>query len=139
MHSNVELTKEFNATVDKVWEAITNNTAMKEWYYDVPDFEAKEGYNFSFYGNSDEKYHHFCEVLEVIPQEKLKHSWSYPELSKEKTIITWELEDKNGQTVLHLKHKGLETLEHLGVNFRKENFEKEWTEILQSLKDYLEK
>ena len=83
MHENVKISVKVNAPLDKVWNAITNKEQMKNWYFDVPDFEPKIGNNFSFYGGDEnEEYHHFCEIVDLIPNEKLKHSWTYPEISK---------------------------------------------------------
>ena len=123
MHENVKISVKVNAPLDKVWNAITNKEQMKNWYFDVPDFEPKIGNNFSFYGGDEnEEYHHFCEIVDLIPNEKLKHSWTYPEISKET-----------------LTHKGLEAFEHLGENFKIHSFRKGWEDIVgKSLKEFVE-
>ena len=41
MHENVKISVKVNAPLDKVWNAITNKEQMKNWYFDVPDFEPK--------------------------------------------------------------------------------------------------
>lgn len=140
MHNNVIVKERVNAPVEKVWNAITNKDDMKVWYFDIPDFAPVMHQEFSFYEPGNEKkYHHYGEVLEVIPNKKLKHSWSYPDISKEKTIVKWELEEDGDGTVVTLTHKGLENLEHLGDDFATKNFEKGWTEIVNSsLKNFLE-
>ena len=74
-----------------------------------------------------------------MPQEKLKHSWTYPDISKEKTIVKWELQPENDGTVITLTHKGLENFHHLGEDFYPESFKKGWEEIIgSSLKNYVE-
>lgn len=140
MHENVKISVKVNAPVEKVWNALTDKEQMKKWYFDAPDFDAKVGNNFSFYGGDEnEEYHHFCEIVDVIPNQKLKHSWTYPEISKEKTLVKWELQPENGGTMVTLTHKGLEALEHLGENFRVQSFQNGWTEILNnSLKNFVE-
>jgi uncharacterized protein YndB with AHSA1/START domain len=55
MHENVKISVKVNAPLDKVWNAITNKEQMKNWYFDVPDFEPKIGNNFSFYGETRTK------------------------------------------------------------------------------------
>ena len=123
MHENVKISVKVNAPLDKVWNAITNKEQMKNWYFDVPDFEPKIGNNFSFYGGDEnEEYHHFCEIVDLIPNEKLKYSWTYPEISKEKTLVKWELKPENEGTIVTLTHKGLEAFEHLGENFKIHSF-----------------
>jgi uncharacterized protein YndB with AHSA1/START domain len=141
MHNNVIIKQRVNATVEKVWKALTDQAQMKEWYFDIPDFETDLHTEFSFYGSDGEtKQQHHGEILEVIPQEKLKYSWSYPEISKEKTIVKWNLQKEAETTLVILTHKGLENLEHLGEGFKKENFEKIWTKIVsEKLKNFVEK
>lgn len=76
----------------------------------------------------------------MIPNVKLKHTWSYPEFSKEKTIVKWRLEEADGGTLVTLTHKGLENLNHLGNDFRRESFEEGWNEIVgKNLKEFVEK
>lgn len=141
MHENVVIKQRVNAPVEKVWNALTDKAQMKEWYFDIPDFELGLHKEFNFYEPGEEKrFHHHAEILEVIPNEKFKHTWSYPEISKEKTIVRWELEEENGGTVITLTHKGLENFSHLGKDFQKESFENGWTGIVgQSLKEFIEK
>ena len=140
MHENVTISVKVNAPLDKVWNAITNKEQMKNWYFDVPDFEPKIGNNFSFYGGDEnEEYHHFCEIVDLIPNEKLKYSWTYPEISKEKTLVKWELKPENEGTIVTLTHKGLEAFEHLGENFKIHSFRKGWEDIVgKSLKEFVE-
>ena len=140
MHENVKIKIKENAPLDKVWNAITNKEQMKNWYFDVPDFEPKIGNNFSFYGGDEnEEYHHFCEIVDLIPNEKLKYSWTYPEISKEKTLVKWELKPENEGTIVTLTHKGLEAFEHLGENFKIHSFRKGWEDIVgKSLKEFVE-
>ena len=140
MHENVKISVKVNAPLDKVWNAITNKEQMKNWYFDVPDFEPKIGNNFSFYGGDEnEEYQHFCEIVDLIPNEKLKYSWTYPEISKEKTLVKWELKPENEGTIVTLTHKGLEAFEHLGENFKIHSFRKGWEDIVgKSLKEFVE-
>ncbi|MEC5394403.1 SRPBCC family protein [Bergeyella sp. RCAD1439] len=140
MHDNVIVKEKVNAPVEKVWAALTDKGAMKEWYFDIPDFAAEPHTEFGFWGGGIKAgQHHHCEILEVDACRKLKYSWAYPEISKEKTIVKWELESEAEGTVVTLTHKGLENLEHLGLEFNHESFEKEWKGIVGKLKAFVEK
>lgn len=141
MHDNIVVKQKMEAPVDKVWAALTDKEQMKEWYFDIPDFELAEHGEFNFFEPGDgKKFHHHGEILEVIPNEKLKHTWSYPEFSKEKTIVKWRLEQDGDGTLVTLMHKGLENLNHLGSDFRRESFEEGWNEIVgTNLKEFVEK
>lgn len=141
MHDNVVVKKELHAPVEKVWQALTDKTLMKKWYFDIPDFELEVHKEFNFFEPGGEnKYQHRGEILEIIPQEKLKYTWSYPELSKDKSIVKWDLEKDGDQTWVKITHKGLENFKHLGTDFQKESFNNGWTEILgKNLKEFVEK
>lgn len=130
----------YNAPVEHVWDAITNNEKMKEWYFTLEDFKAEVGFKFTFNGGSKEKtYTHLCEVTEVFPGKKLTHSWTYDGYPGE-SFVTWELFDKgDNKTRLRLTHTGLETFP-AEKDFARESFAMGWTFITgTSLKGYLEK
>ncbi|WP_262708352.1 SRPBCC family protein [Chryseobacterium sp. CH21] len=69
-----------NAPAEKIWKALTDKNEMKSWYFDIQDFVLETGKKFNFYepGGAN-KYHHQGEILEIIPNQKLKHTWSYPD------------------------------------------------------------
>ncbi len=129
-----------NAPIEKVWKAITDQEVMKTWYFDMDDFELKEGKVFNFYEPGTEKrYHHQAEILEIIPHQKLKHSWAYPEFSNQKTTVTWELQSDGSGTLVRLIHDHIDRFGNLGENFSREAFTDGWNGIItQSLKPYLE-
>lgn len=140
MHEIVLVQQRVNAPAEKVWKAITDKAQMKEWYFDIPDFDLEVHHEFNFYESGEErKFHHHGEILEIIPNEKLKHTWSYPEFSKEKSIVKWKLQENEGGTLVTLTHKGLENFDHLGKDFQKGNFIQGWNEIIgKSLKNFVE-
>ncbi|MBB4804904.1 uncharacterized protein YndB with AHSA1/START domain [Chryseobacterium defluvii] len=130
-----------NAPIEKAWKALTDKSEMKSWYFDIPDFEPEVGKQFNFYEPGDaKKYYHQCEILEIISGRKLKHTWAYPEFSKEKTIVTWELQPEDDGTLLKLIHEGTDSFTDLGKDFSRESFTGGWNGIIgQSMKSYLEK
>lgn len=129
-----------NAPIERVWKALTDKTEMRSWYFDIPDFELETGKVFNFYEPGDEKkYHHQAEVVEIIPEQKLKHTWTYPEFSNEKTMVTWELQPQGNETLVKLTHDGIDNFSDLGENFSQNAFTEGWNGIIgQSLKPCLE-
>ena len=72
MHENVVFKQKVNAPLEKVWSALTDKAQMKEWYFDIPDFQLDVHNEFNFYEpGGEKKYHHRGEILEVIPHQKL--------------------------------------------------------------------
>jgi len=65
----------YNATAEKVWQAITDKNQMKQWYFDLKEFKPEVCFEFQFYGGTPEKqWLHLCKVTEVIPMKKLAYS-----------------------------------------------------------------
>ena len=131
----------YNHPISKVWDAITNNDKMKEWYFKMEDFKPEVGFEFQFGGTGNEgiKYVHLCKITEVIPGKKLTHSWKYDGFAGE-SFVTWELFDEGDKTKLRLTHVGLETFPQNNPDFAKESFSKGWTYITgTSLMNYLQK
>ena len=128
-----------NATITRVWKAITDKNEMKTWYFDLPEFEPTVGSTFQFYGeNEGRKFLHLCEVKEVIVNQKISYTWMYEGQNIE-TLVSFELFPEGEQTRLKLTHTGVEKLPQ-DRDFAKSNFEQGWTEIIQkSLKEYVEK
>ena len=130
----------FNAPPEKVWKAITDKNAMKQWYFDIAKFEPRVGFEFQFVGGSEEKsYVHLCKITEVIVGKKLTYSWQYKDIEG-LSFVTFELFNEGGKTRLRLTHEGLETFKTDNPDFDKKSFVAGWTDIIgTSLKDFVEK
>ena len=86
-----------NASVTKVWEYVATAEGIGAWF--MPnDMEPIEGKEFIMqagpWGNSA------CKVTEVNPPNQLSFEWG------EEWLITFELEEKDGQTEVTLIHAG---------------------------------
>ena len=130
----------FNAAVTKVWSALTNNAEVKHWYFDLPEFKAEVGFEFTFTGGpADRMYVHLCKITEVEPCKKLSYTWSY-EGYEGNSLVTFELFAEGNKTRLKLTHHGLETFPASNPDFAKTNFVEGWTHIIgSSLNNYLKK
>ena len=132
--------QEYNTSIDKVWNALTNKEEMKYWYFNLPEFYAVNDFEFQFYGGKDEnnQYLHLCKITDVSLQNKLSYSWrydGYPGIS----FVTFEVIEKDSKTTLKLTHTGIETFENENSDFAKSEFEAGWNYILHTaLKNYLE-
>lgn len=122
----------------KVWLALTEKDQLKEWYFDIPDFELKEGATFNFYEPGGEnKFHHRCTIIEIIPHEKFSHTWTHPGRSKGESIVTWFLSERNGETEVTLQHMGVENFADAGPEFAPENYQMGWDGFMSILKNYV--
>jgi uncharacterized protein YndB with AHSA1/START domain len=141
MNSNpLVIERIFNAPVSKVWEAITDNNKMKEWYFDLEEFKLVVGFEFKFYGGTEEnRYLHLCKITEVISGKKLTYSWKYDGYPGQ-SFVTFELFAEGNKTRLKLTHEGLESFPSDNPDFDRKNFAAGWNDIIgKSLKEYVEK
>ena len=122
----------------KVWQALTDKSQMKEWYFDIPDFELKTGAVFNFYEPGEAKqYHHRCRILEIVPEKKFSHTWTHPSHSKGESVVTWLLNHENGVTEVTLQHEGTENFADAGEAFAPENYQMGWNGFMAILKNYV--
>jgi uncharacterized protein YndB with AHSA1/START domain len=117
----------YNAPIEKVWKALTDKNQMKQWYFDLKEFKAEEGFEFSFYGGRDgRQYLHKCLVLEVKPITRLSYSWRYDGYPGN-SVVTFELTpESKSKTKLVLTHSGLDTLKDGHEDFAYDNFSEGW-------------
>jgi uncharacterized protein YndB with AHSA1/START domain len=130
-----------NASVSRIWQALTDNDKMKQWYFKLDNFEPRVGFEFSFtgQGSKGEKYKHNCRITAVVPEEKLSYTWVYDGFSGS-SEVTFELFPEGDKTLVRITHTGLETFPQNGPDFGIESFTKGWNHILgTSLKDFVEK
>lgn len=128
----------YQAPIERVWAAITDADAMRQWYFDIPSFQPVEGFEFYFIGNADGKeYIHLCRVTEVEPQKRLQYTWSYEGYEGE-TVVTFDLLAEDHKTRVKLTHEGLDKLPKEPA-FARENFAGGWLQIIgTSLPQYVE-
>jgi uncharacterized protein YndB with AHSA1/START domain len=79
-------------------------------------------------------------MLEIIPNEKLVHTWEYPGYSGSSTL-SWNLSKINdGTTKVTIIHEFTVPFDVTVAELKKENFEVGWNHIINiSLQEYLEK
>ena len=128
----------FDAPVERVWQALTSKEELKQWSFDIPDFEPEEGYEFTFNGQNENGIKiHYCRITEVIEQRKLVYSWRYRNI-RGVSVVTWELFHEGDKTRLRLTHAGLEKLAHAGAGYRRQGFNTGWNSIFQLLATWLQ-
>ncbi|HEY4205943.1 MAG TPA: SRPBCC domain-containing protein [Puia sp.] len=128
----------YEAPVARVWKAISDKDEMRQWYFNVSDFQAEPGFEFQFEGHNEGRtYVHLCKVTEVVAGRKLRYSWSYKGYEG-LSFVTFELFAEGNKTRLKLTHEGLETFPAI-ADFKKENFATGWTALIgEFLPNYLQ-
>lgn len=129
----------FKAPIARVWQAITTKEDMKQWHFDIAEFEPEVGFEFQFLAGKDKKkFLHLCKITEVIKGKRLAYSWRYDGYEG-RSHVTFELFAESDKTRLRLTHAGLETFPSDNPDFAKASFIEGWTYIIgTSLKKFVE-
>ena len=130
----------YQAPVTIVWNALTGKNRMKEWYFDIHEFQPVIGFEFSFVAGSEEKkYTHLCKITDLINEKKIGYSWRYEGIEGI-SYVKFELFPEGDKTRLQLTHSGVGSFKTDNSDFARESFEKGWNHIIgSSLKNYVEK
>ncbi len=104
---------EFTQSPEAVWEYLTNAELLAQWL--MPNnFQAVVGHTFQFQSRPMPKFGFdgiiHCEVLEIIPCEKIVYSWKGGSLD---SVVVWTLAPTDAGTILTLEHKGFKGLKNL--------------------------
>ena len=99
---------------ETIWKTLTTGDLIDRWLMKSTGFEPVEGTRFTLQttpaGAWDGVIH--CEVLEVVPNERLSYSWrgghdgNAEYGSRLATIVTWTLAKVGGGTRLRVVHSG---------------------------------
>lgn len=128
----------YDAPIEKVWQAITEEDQMRQWYFpQIIKFEPVVGFEFKFTDDGAD-FKKDWRVTRVIVGELIAHSWSYkgyPGSSE----VTFELFKEERKTRLKLTHTGLASFPR-DPHFARHRFEEGWERIIRTdLKKNLEK
>lgn len=129
-----------NATKEQVWNAITNITEMKKWYFEMlPDFKPEVGFTTEFDVQSEGRnFHHIWEVSEVIPFKKIKYDWTFTEYSGSSYVV-FELVETGNKTTLSVTSVVTSNFPENIPEFETESCCAGWEYFIKlKLKNYLE-
>ena len=128
---------EYNAPVEKVWQALTDTDKMRQWYFpQLQKFEPVVGYKFQFNDN-DAEYQKEWVVTRVEDKKTLAHSWAYKGYPGSSEVI-FNLSAQQNKTKLTITQTGLESFPH-DAHFKRDRFEWGWDNLLgKNLRHLLE-
>lgn len=137
--NTVIVERTYEAPIGRVWQALTDKTQMKQWYFDVSDFKPEPGFKFEFTGGDETvRYRHLCEVIEADKPNKLSYTWQYENIEGV-SLVTIELfAEADERTRVRLTHSGLD-FKTDDKNFQPSSFDAGWNHILEtSLRNFVE-
>jgi uncharacterized protein YndB with AHSA1/START domain len=131
----IRIEETINASIEKIWSALTNPEEMAQWYFELPKFEAEEGFQIHF--TSCDLLHRWV-ITKVIPHHIIEYKWSYPDYPGESFLSIELLYMNEYATKIVLEHKGVESFPQENPNFTRESFEQGWNEIFKNLHEYVD-
>lgn len=133
---SIKIDRVFNASTALLWKALTDNEKLKQWYFDFEgNFRAEVGHVFEWTANDEDECNewlHRGEVLEVVENKKLVHSWSFPGYAGE-AVLTWELVEQGAEkTLLKMSFDFLEPFDPNEEALHRRNFVAGWNELINT-------
>jgi len=129
-----------SASATRVWDALTTPDLIKKYFYGsktVTDW--KVGSPIKFIGEWEGKtYEDKGIILKNEPEKLFQYTYlssfsTLPDVPENYANITYELHEEDGQTTLNVKQENIEDEE------KRQHSEKGWNDVLQNLKNLLEK
>ncbi len=105
MTDNITKSQWFKQPIERVWEAITKNDQVSQWL--VPtNFKAEVGFNYALQDPKQE-----CNVVTGTVQHaspyRLVYTWINEDAKDVETLVSWELLEEKGGTLLQMTHSGI--------------------------------
>ena len=130
----------FNASIDAVWNSITEINQMRKWYFkNIPSFKPEVGFETQFNVQSqDRNFLHQWKVTDVNPLKMITYNWKYENYPGE-SIVVFELFEQDKSTKLRLTEKIKESFPEDIPEFSRESGVEGWNYFInESLKNYLD-
>jgi len=135
----LKIKQSFKAPIKSVFEAWTNPEQVAKWYgpegftNKVHEFDFKVGgrYRITMTGPKGERHTVVGEFKSIESPRLVAYTWRWEGSPVEPTLVTVELEAKEGATEMHFKHSGFaETAD-------RDNHDKGWLSSFAKLERYL--
>jgi uncharacterized protein YndB with AHSA1/START domain len=128
----------FPHTPSAIWKVLTSGELINRWLMMQKGFAPVVGNHFSFQTPPDGEWDGLirCQVLEVVPNERLAYTWKSGHesaagyVSRLDTVVTWTLARNDGGTRLRLVHSGFVMPKNISV-FK--NVNAGWSKVVPKL------
>ena len=138
--SPIIIEEDYDTSKEILWNALTNINEMRKWFFEnIPDFQPVVGFKTAFDVSSGERvFKHLWEIIEVIPNKKIKYNWKYADYSGN-SFLSFELIPKENLTSIKLTIEITEDFSSDIPEFKVESCLGGWDYFLNNrLRKYLE-
>ena len=129
----------YSASIDQLWDAITRPEQMRQWYFEVDDFQATVGFEAEFsVETGGREFPHVWKVTDVVARKSITYNWTYRGYPGD-SDVTFELFEQGGRARLRLIHKGMESFPQDIPEFTRQSCVAGWKYFVRErLKGFLE-
>lgn len=131
----------FDASLEKVWNALTVVAEMTQWYFpNIPAFEPVVGFETTFIVQVEDRvFPHVWKLTEVMPMRKIAYNWQF-EGYDGRAVSVFELSQVDQRTRLTLTFSVIEKFPEHIPEFKRESGVNGWNYLIkESLIAHLEK
>jgi uncharacterized protein YndB with AHSA1/START domain len=113
--SSLKFEQTFDASVDRVFDALTTEAAIAKWFgpsdefqVTVHEWDCKVGDNYRVQFDTPNGEQHICigEFREIVSGEKLSYTWAWENQPPMDTLVSFVLAADGDQTRLSMTHGG---------------------------------
>jgi len=136
---DVIVKQQFSVSVHVLWNAITEQNQMIQWFFDnIPEFKPEVGFSTEFLiENEGRKFTHLWKIIEVVSNNKIVYNWRYEEYKGE-SLVTFELRENEYGSLLILTNKWIGKLPQNIPEFIRKSCLGGWQYFInERLKEYL--
>ncbi|MEL7498782.1 MAG: SRPBCC domain-containing protein [Planctomycetota bacterium] len=141
MNEPIVVESTIEASPERIWDALTNQSTMVQWYFEeIPAFQPSVGFETSFVIENDGRTftHRWC-VTQVIPRESISYTWRYDEYPTSDGSVTFELIPQTNRTLVRLTCEGIETFPDDVPEFHRDSCLAGWEYFIKDrLKSFFE-
>ena len=127
-----------DASRDEVFDALTDAPRLERWMATSAESEPRTGgafrYSFEF-DDPAQNNEQSGKYVEVVRGQRVVLPWTFP-FSPTETHVEYDLEERDGETVVRFRHSGFESGEPWDT--ARERFVGGWRAFLEALKSHVE-
>ena len=137
---SLTIVRKLNASPAKVWRALTQPEALKQWMapdaafaIPVAETDLRVGGRYHVVMKSPDGEEHDVSGVyrEIVASKRLVYTWAWKSTPERESLVTWELRAADGGTELTLKH------EQFADEEARDKHQQGWTGCLARLEKYV--
>lgn len=138
----IKIEQVFDCKIDEVWNVISEETALKEWFVECSDYTFGEGYEFVISLGKQSLSRFLCHFTFIDEKSTIEYTIEPLENRRNDAValIRWELHEEHGRTILRFAFDGIDQLVRSCKNIDYKFLSTKFSSLIKSqLSEYLYK